>query len=173
MEVVVRGMDAVSSYNFYDPAFYGIDIPEDFLADYEDSVRKLGEWLDANAPGVRLILPMQFAYDETRIPGRRGLHFRASPEVARRYAAMVRDLVADPCDPHVLPYAYATSFNEHIEGSALEPREVSAEEARLGFAPTTYLDAVSDAFSAVPAPSAEHRGCNGGEPGKDPAGGND
>ena len=172
METVVRGMDAITSYSFYDPGRYGIEMPEDFLTDFKNSIPEWRKWLAANAPNTRLILPMQFSYDETRIPNRRGLYFRSSPEMARKYARLVRDIITDPCGSGVLPYGYVTSWNEHVEGSALEPREVSREDQQRGFTPTTYLDAVSDTFLAVSPWEDQDRTCDGDERGKDPAGGN-
>lgn len=137
----IRGMDAITSYGFYDPARYGADIPPDFLKDYSVAFTKWSLYLGEHAPNVRIIAPMGFAYDETRIPGRRGIHFGSSFQMARAYAEMVRSLAANPCGGRALPYAYITSYTEHAEGTAIEP----THEFGSG-----YLDIIRETFLTIP-----------------------
>jgi hypothetical protein len=139
-ETVIRGMDAITAYGFYDQKRYGADMPEQFLTDFASSVSTWQGWLSQNAPGVHILLPMQFAYDDTRIPGRKAEHFGSSFEMARRYAEKVRGLALNPCVSRILPYVYVTSYTEHAEGSAIEP----TREFGSG-----YLDIVRETFLSV------------------------
>ena len=161
LDEIVRGMDAMSAYGFYDPGRYGLDMPSDFLRDYAAAVPQWLQWLSGHAPGVRLLLPMGFAYDETRIPGRHGWVFRSSIAIARQYAEMVRGFIANPCGSAVLPYAYITSYNEHYEGTAIEPFEISRGEEGP---PSKYLDIISQTFLHVPPPDDEARQLCQGKP---------
>ncbi len=141
-ETVLRGMDAITSYGFYDPVRYGLDMDARFLTDYKKAVDDWVLWLSRNSPRTKLILPMNFAYDDTLIPDRRGTVFRSSYEVARAYAQMVRGLLADPCgSQRILQVAYLTSYNEHYEGTAVEPSKEYQDN---------YLKIIRETF-AVPA----------------------
>lgn len=137
-ESVVRGYDAMSAYGFYDPDRYGLDMDQRFISEYGAAVPRWQSWLDQHAPGVRLLLPIGFAYDETLIPGRRGVVFRSSYEVARRYAGNVRTMVTNPCGTRLLRMAYVTSFNECYEGTCVEPSEEYG---------TGYLDILRETFA--------------------------
>ena len=121
-ETVLRAMDAITAYGSYDPVRYGLDMDARFLIDYKKAVDDWVLWLDRNSPRTKLILPMNFAYDERLIPDRRGIVFDSSYEVARAYAQIVRGYLADPCSSSkILQVAYLTSYNEHYEGTAVEP----------------------------------------------------
>jgi len=137
-ESVVRGYDAVSAYGFYDPNRYGLDMDQRFISEYGAAIPQWQVWLDRNAPGVQLLLPMGFAYDETLIPGRRGVVFRSSYDIARRYAESVRTTLTNPCGTRLLRLAYLTSFNECYEGTCVEPSEEYG---------TAYLDIVRETFA--------------------------
>jgi len=137
-ESVVRGYDALSAYGFYDPNRYGLDMNQKFLTEFNAAVPQWETWLGKNAPGVRLLLPMGFAYDETLIPGRRGVVFSSSYEVARKYAEDVRSLITAPCGTSLLRIAYVTSFNECYEGTCVEPSEEYG---------TGYLDIIRQVFA--------------------------
>jgi len=113
---IVRGLDAITSYGFYDTDRYPEEMNDEFLAGYTNGIRKWREVLAAEAPGVQLIPPMTFAYDERSIPGREGFAFRSSEVIARRYAQLVRSYVGTP---GILPMAYCTSLTEWVEGSPI------------------------------------------------------
>jgi len=117
---IVRGLDAITAYGFYDTDRYPEEMNDAFLAGYTNGIRQWREVLTAEAPGVQLIPPMTFAYDERNIPDRVGYVFRSSSEVARRYAKLVRSYVGTP---GVLPMAYCTSLTEWIEGSPIFPTD--------------------------------------------------
>lgn len=137
----IRGMDAITSYGFYDRQRYGADMPQQFLEEYRFAVADWSAWILKSAPHVRIILPMGFAYDETRIPGRSGLQFRGSLSMARAYAEMVRSFAVNSCGAPIMPYAYITSYSEHAEGTAIEP----SHEYGSG-----YLDIIRETFFSIP-----------------------
>lgn len=118
-EPVVRGLDAITSYGFYDTDRFPAEMNDEFLGNYATAIRKWREVLAVQAPGVQLIPPMTFAYDERGIPERQGYYFNSSAAVAMRYARIIKGYVADP-GPGVLPLVWCTSYNEHYEGSGIE-----------------------------------------------------
>jgi hypothetical protein len=119
-EDVIRGLDAVTAYGFYDTGRFPENMNDEFLGAYTTAVRAWQVKLAAISPDIKLIPPMTFTYDERGIPGRVGYVFRSDAEHATRYAQIVRSFVTDP-GPGILPFAYMTSYNEHYEGSGVEP----------------------------------------------------
>jgi len=119
-ESVVRGLDAITSYGFYNTDRYPEDMNDAFLGAYTTAIRKWQGLLAGVSKRIKLIPPMTFAYDERKIPGRQGYTFRSSADVAMRYARIVRSYVTNP-GPSILPFAWCTSYNEHYEGSGIEP----------------------------------------------------
>lgn len=115
-EPVYRGLDAISSYGFYDTDRFPVDMNDEFLAAYTGALRRWRDVLAQKAPGVQLIPPMTFAYDERLIPERQGYYFRSSTEIATRYAQLVRSYVGTP---GILPMAWCTSATEFVEGSVI------------------------------------------------------
>jgi hypothetical protein len=95
-EQVLRGLDAVTSYGFYDTGRYAFDMDDRFLSEYTTALRKWQGLLGKVSPKLKLIPPMTFSYDERKIPGRQGYAFRSSQEIADRYARIVRSFVAGP-----------------------------------------------------------------------------
>jgi hypothetical protein len=121
-EEVIRGLDAVTAYGFYDTDRFPEDMDDRFLGAFATAVRAWRGKLAAISPDIKLIPPMTFAYDERGIPGRSGYMFGSDAEHATRYAQIVRSFVTDP-GPGILPFAYMTSYNEHYEGSGVEHTE--------------------------------------------------
>jgi hypothetical protein len=125
---VVAPLDAVSSYGLYDPRF--VPPSGELDAGYTERVdRVLRGWaerLAAVAPGVGLIPPLQFAYDDRYVrPERRDPALVSDGTEAIAVAQVVRALVddagvGDPRYRNVLPVVFLVSWNEHLEGSAIE-----------------------------------------------------
>jgi hypothetical protein len=125
---VVAPLDAVSSYGICDPRF----VPDSGRLDatyagrYERALRGWAELLLTVAPHARFIPPLQFAFDDhyarpkARHPplGSSGQEAIAVARVARRLVDDARS--GDPRYRNVLPVVFVVSWNEHIEGSAIE-----------------------------------------------------
>jgi hypothetical protein len=128
LAAVLAPLDAVSSYGTYDPRYVPksgrLDV--DYATRVGAALRGWAELLSARAPGRRLIPPLQFAFDDRYIrPGSGNPPLDASGAEALDAAMRVRSLVdgAAAGDPHlasVLPLVFLVSWNEHLEGSAIE-----------------------------------------------------
>jgi len=122
LEGVVRGMDAVSAYGIYHPrlsAFTYGHLTTAYVDRYVRSYDVWVRWLQQMAPGVHFIPPLQFAFQDTRGNPR----LTSTRDEAWRFAHLVRFLLqkSQACSEPVLPYVLLTSYNEHFEGSAVEP----------------------------------------------------
>jgi hypothetical protein len=117
---VIRGMDAITSYGFYDPRRYPEVMNDTFVGEYTNAIRQWRLMLASVSPGTQLLLPLNFAYDERGIPNRHGWVFSSPEDVARRYARVVASYATE-ASPGILPMVYLTSYNEHYEGSGIEP----------------------------------------------------
>jgi hypothetical protein len=125
---VAAPLDAVSSYGIYDPRF----VPDSGQLDaayagrYEQALRGWAEILLTAAPHARFIPPLQFAFDDHYArPGARHPTLSSSGEQAIAVARVARRLVDDARSGdtryrNVLPLVFVVSWNEHIEGSAIE-----------------------------------------------------
>lgn len=142
---VLRAMDAITSYGFYDPRHYGLDMDTRFVDDYRKSIGDCTDWLSRNSPKTKLIPPMNFAYDETLLPDRNGIVFRSSYEIAREYAQTVRSVLADRCRRGLVRVGYLTSYTEHYEGTAVEPSDKYQDN---------YLRIIRETFSVPAAPGS-------------------
>jgi len=145
----VKGFDAVSSYGIYSPdlARTQSEIDEQYLGKYVQSALRWAQWLEDNAPRVVLIPPMMFAYDDTMTrPEAGNLPITSSHEIAVLQARTVQSLIHDSLERcgNIVPYVIFVSYNEHYEGTSLEPTD------RYG---DSYLRIVGDVFTEpVPAP---------------------
>jgi len=122
LQDVVRGLDAVSAYGIYHPDLTiqtGGRISQAYLDRYATSYSAWVRWLGEHAPGVRLIAPLQFAFKDNR--GNPALTSTYSQ--ALRLSEIVRLLVqrSQSCREPVLPLILMVSYNEHFEGSSVEP----------------------------------------------------
>jgi hypothetical protein len=125
---VAAPLDAVSSYGIYDPRFVSASGQLDaaYARRYDQALRGWAETLLTAAPHARLIPPLQFAFDdhyarpEARHPslGSTGQQAIAVARVARQLVDDARS--GDPRYRNVLPVVFVVSWNEHIEGSAIE-----------------------------------------------------
>jgi hypothetical protein len=125
---VVAPLDAVSSYGLYDPRFVSPsgELDAGYTERVDRALRGWAERLAAVAPDVGLIPPLQFAYDDRYVrPERRDPPLVSDGTQAIAVAQVVRTLVddavvGDPRYRNVLPVVFLVSWNEHLEGSAIE-----------------------------------------------------
>ncbi len=151
-ESVIRAMDAISTYGGFDIDRYGSEMNVQYVADYRKAVLQWTRWLASNSPHTKLLLPMCFSYDDRKIPGRRQLHFTSSPEIALQFAQLVRTLITNPCEPErVLPLAFTTSYNEHFEGSAVEPSDLYGDR---------YLRIINKTFNVPQQEEKQRANCS-------------
>jgi hypothetical protein len=133
---IIGGLDAVSAYGIYDSAlaqqqarmetdrtsqFYGRMVGHVDAAygdQYEKAVGLLSLWLSRYAPTVKLILPMQFAFDNGK-----NFPLTSTPAEADAFAHRVRTIIenAQKYGRNILRLVLFVSYNEHYEGSSLEP----------------------------------------------------
>lgn len=135
-ERIIRGLDAITSYGFYDTDRFPTEMNDEFLASYATALRKWREVLNTESQGVQLIPPMTFAYDERNIPDRAGYWFTSSEAVARRYADIVRGFVGAP---GFLELAYCTSATEYVEGSPILPTDDPDRPDYLGIVRNVFM----------------------------------
>lgn len=121
-------LDAVSGYGIYERAFVPPSgrLDAAYTARYAAAIRSWAEILLGVAPHAKFIPPLQFAYDdhyyrpEARNPSLVS-DTQESLEVARATRALLDDARAgDPRYRNVLPIVLVVSWNEHIEGTAIE-----------------------------------------------------
>jgi hypothetical protein len=125
---VLAPLDAVSGYGIYDPRFVPASgrFDADYLSLYERSLRGWAELVTSLAPHVRFVPPLQFAFDDHFArPEARHPPLSCSVEEAVAAARVTRRLlddaqVGDGRYRSVLPLVFLVSWNEHIEGSAVE-----------------------------------------------------
>ena len=125
---VAAPLDAVSSYGLYNPRFVppSGELDAGYTERVDHALRGWAERLATVAPGVGLIPPLQFAYDDRYVrPERHDPPLVSDGTQAIAVAQVVRALiddagVADPRYRNVLPVVFLVSWNEHLEGSAIE-----------------------------------------------------
>ena len=128
LAAVLEPLDAVSSYGTYDPRYVPKSgrLDGDYTTRVDAALRGWAELLSATAPGKRLIPPLQFAFDDRYVrPGSGNPPLDATGAEALDAATRVRAILAAAAagDPHlasVLPLVFLVSWNEHLEGSAIE-----------------------------------------------------
>lgn len=137
---VVGGLDAVSAYGIYASALavrYGGHVNQQYVQMYSDSVGNWSYWLAKNTPQVKLILPLQFTYHDTR---GNPLMDQTTPEEAQHFATIVYQSIQNAITNcrNIEPYVLSVSYNEHFEGSSLEPTVAYGR---------TFIDIVHATFS--------------------------
>jgi hypothetical protein len=121
-------LDAVSGYGIYDPRYVPASghLDADYASRYEQALRGWAELVTSLAPGVRFIPPLQFAFDDRYVrPEARHPPLQSSVEEAIAVAKATRRLLDDARTgdaryASVLPAVFFASWNEHLEGSAVE-----------------------------------------------------
>ncbi|HEX9185672.1 MAG TPA: hypothetical protein VGB87_01285 [Vicinamibacteria bacterium] len=121
-------LDAVSGYGAYDPRHVPASGRFDtaYLSRYEQALRGWAELVTSVGSRARFVPPLQFAFDDRYVrPSARNPPLAASLEEAIAAARATRRLLDDARsdDPRfrsVLPLVFLASWNEHLEGSAVE-----------------------------------------------------
>lgn len=125
---VVPGLAAVSGYGIYLPEVadeLGGTLNTSWLDRWQAMGALWDQWLAVNAPQVRIALPMQFAFDDTKVPGRNNpvltTDYAAAKELVLRANGIMEDSQAKA--GRYLPWATLASWNEYFEGTAVEPSD--------------------------------------------------
>ena len=122
----IPAFDAISAYGAYDQqllAEYG-GPNEKYISQYFNGVALWSRWLAENAPDTDLILPMSFAFDNSKSE-QQTMAFYMNTYEATLFAEKVRlaiecSLSGSPLFHKVIPTIIFASFNEHFEGTPLE-----------------------------------------------------
>ena len=123
---VMAPLDAVSGYGIYDPRYVPASgrLDAAYASRYEQALRG---WAGAVEPSRRtpLLPPLQFAFDDRYVrPVSRNPPFSSSLEEATRSCARRDGSSTTPRGDaryrSVLPAVFLASWNEHLEGSAVE-----------------------------------------------------
>jgi len=125
---VMAPLDAVSGYGIYDPRYVPASgrLDAGYASRYEQALRGWAELVTALAPGIRFVPPLQFAFDDRYVrPEARNPPLSSSLEEAVAVARATRRLLddaraGDARYRSVLPAVFLASWNEHLEGSAVE-----------------------------------------------------
>ncbi|HUL76936.1 MAG TPA: hypothetical protein VL691_06700 [Vicinamibacteria bacterium] len=121
-------LDAVSGYGIYDPRYVPASgrLDASYRSRYEQSLRGWAELVTSLAPAVRFVPPLQFAFDDRYVrPEARHPPLSSGVEEAIAVAKATRRLLddaqaGDARFRSVLPLVFLVSWNEHLEGSAVE-----------------------------------------------------
>ena len=132
----IPAFDAISAYGAYDQRFlsqYG-GPNEKYLSQYFNGAALWSRWLAENAPDTDLILPMSFAFDNSKSEQRTTAFYMNTFE-ANLFAQMARlaiecSLSGSPLFDKVIPTIVFASFNEHFEGTPLERSTHYADKVR-------------------------------------------
>lgn len=159
---VIGGLDAVSSYgtSIWQLADYLGVVPDpegkyhvttQYVDQYLKSAFRWSSWLETNAPKIKLILPMGFAYADGR-PG--NIPMTSTREEAEHFASEVQKMIMLSVldQKNILPFVLVVSYNEHYEGSSIEPtREYGNTFIRI--IQTFFKEPISaDSFRLPPIP---------------------
>ena len=125
---VLAPLDAVSGYGIYDPRYVPVSgrLDASYASRYELALRGWAELVTAVAPGTGFVPPLQFAFDDHYVrPEARNPPLSSSLEEAIGVARTTRRLLDDAREGDarflsVLPAVFLASWNEHLEGSAVE-----------------------------------------------------
>ena len=121
-------LDAVSGYGIYEPRYVPASGRLDltYASRYEQALRGWAELVTSLAPAVRFVPPLQFAFDDHYYrPAAGNPPLQSSVEEAIAVARVARRLLddaraGDPRYRSVVPAVFLVSWNEHLEGSAVE-----------------------------------------------------
>ena len=150
---MLAGADAVTGYGFYskplmsdypvDPSTGVVPLSDELIERYRMASVRWRDFLAERLPGCELILPLEFAFDDTKLPWRDNPIYEATPEQGLKLATTVRHLVQDSLTTcgTIAPVVTLPSYNEHHEGTALEPND------RFGL---QWLELVEKAFARGP-----------------------
>ena len=145
-------LDAVSAYGTYDPYFInkfgGVD--RNYVDQYMAGMRGWSKWLEENAPNTVIIPPMSFSYDDRYDrPGSKNPNYFMDFRTANYFTSQVR--LALECGANndqyyrrVFNAVNITSFNEHFEGTAIEP---SFHRGNMLVPQADYIEIASLAYS--------------------------
>ena len=117
---IAKGMDAISAYGIYAPKLTRQSegrLNKDYVDRYIKSLEDWAIWTKNNIPDVKLIIPIQFMFKDNR----GNPELKSSPEEAIYLIRKTQDFLAKPEYENVLRYILVVSYNEHYEGTSIEP----------------------------------------------------
>lgn len=143
---VIGGFAAVSAYGIYLTEIareLGGTLNEEWQNRWRAMANAWDQWLAVNEPQVRIALPLQFCYDDTKERGDGNPVLTVDYARAEEMVRIARETIGDPYRSagRYLPWTTLASFNEHFEGTAVEPTD------RHG---TRLLDIIRDGFRPMP-----------------------
>ena len=116
----VRGVDAISAYGIYAPNSTrqsGGHLNRDYVDKYAKSLRDWSTWAENNVPNVKLIVPIEFMFRDNRS----NPELRSTPMEASYLLSKIQEFFVKSKCGNVLPYVLVVSYNEHYEGTSIEP----------------------------------------------------
>jgi len=139
---VIGGFAAVSAYGVYLPEIareLGGTLDLQWLNRWQAMADIWDRWLAANEPQVRIALPLEFAFDDHLVRGDENPIWTTDYAAAADMVRRARDIMDDSTRRagRYLRWGTAASWNEHFEGSAIEPTD------RHG---TRFLDIIRAGF---------------------------
>jgi hypothetical protein len=139
---VIGGFAAVSAYGIYLPEIareLGGTLDDAWLNRWQAMADIWDRWLAVNAPQVRIALPLQFAFDDHVLRGDTNPIWRFDDAAAGRLLQRANGIMVDSRQRsgRYLMWGILTSWNEHFEGTPVEPSD------RYGTRP---LDMLRNAF---------------------------
>jgi hypothetical protein len=124
---VLAPLDAVSGYGIYDPRYVPLSghLDDEYRGRYEQAVRGWGELVTRIAPKVGFIPPLEFAFDDRYVrPNGHNPPLVSTVDEAIAAGKVTRglldDAMVDARYRSVRPIVFLVSWNEHLEGSAVE-----------------------------------------------------
>ena len=123
---IAPGFAAVSAYGIYLPEVareLGSTLSVVWLDRWQAMAEAWNTWLSANAPDVKLSLPLEFAFDDTKVPGRNNPVLETDYAVVDEMIRRANGIIADSGihGGRYLPWCMLKSWNEWFEGSGVEP----------------------------------------------------
>jgi hypothetical protein len=124
----LQPLDAVSGYGIYEPRYVPASgrLDATYASRYEQALRGWAELVTSLVPHVGFVPPLQFAFDDHYYrPAAGHPPLQSSVEEAISVARVTRSLLdeakgGDTRYRSVVPLVFLVSWNEHLEGSAVE-----------------------------------------------------
>ena len=145
----IPAFDAISAYGAYDQDYLReFGGPNNkYITQYFTGAALWSRWLEENAPNTDLMLPMSFAFDNSRSENST-LSFYMNAYEASLFSQKVKlsiqcSMADNPIFKKVIPAIIFASFNEHFEGTAMERSTHYEDKTRPYY---VYGDIYRDVF---------------------------
>lgn len=126
---VIGGFAAVSAYGVYLPEIpseLGTTLNSKWMDRWQKMADRWDQWLAVNEPQVRIALPLEFAFDDHLVQPGKNPVWTTDYDIAREMTSRARCIIDDSSyrAGRYLPWVTMASWNEHLEGTAVEPTDV-------------------------------------------------